>query len=169
MFWGVSCKIAAKSQNRQIFGGSNPSTNFQVRKRGCQVSFLCSLSMSLLLLVKDTTFMKCCGSHKSGRAFLLSMTRKTDMTSMWRLFTWTKNVYLNEEPLVFVGHLAREIVEIWILHKIRWSNHRRSDGTSSTMTKCTYTAHVWKCPILANKRLPNEKLIFYCQNLVVAY
>ena len=88
MFWRVSYEIVAKSQNRWIIEGSNPSTSFQVWKRGCHVvRFLCSLSMSLSLFVKDTTFIKCCGSHESGRAFLFSMTRKTDMTSMWRLFT----------------------------------------------------------------------------------
>ena len=143
--------------NHRIIGGSNPSVSFQIRKQGCHIiRFLCSLSMLLSLLVKDTIFIKCCGSHESGRAFLFSMTRKTDTTSMRRLFTWMKNVYLNKEPLVFIWHLAQEIAEIWCaVHKIRWSNHRRSDGMSSTVKKHTYTAHVWKCCILANKRLPN--------------
>ena len=61
-------------------------------------------------------------------------------------------------------------LDMLFFHKAWWSNHRRSDGTSSTVTKCTYTAYMRKCRILANKRLPNEKkLRFYCWRLRIKF
>ena len=105
MFWKFSCKIVAKSQNHRIIGGSNPSASFQVQERGCHhnprchiVHFLCSSSISSSLLVRDTTFIECCGSHKSGRDFLFSMTRKTDMASMRWLLPGQRTASLRWTP-----------------------------------------------------------------------
>ena len=124
MFWRFSCKIFAESQNLWIIGGSNPSANFQVRERGCHHNprchhnphchvgrFLCSSSMSSSLLVRDTTLL---WEPQVWEGFFVLHDKENRHDKLF---------YLDEGPLVFVGHLAREVAEIWcaISSSLRWT------------------------------------------------
>ena len=96
MFWRVSCKTVAESQNHRIIGGNHPSVSFQVWEQGCHVvSFLCSSSMSSPLIIQ---FYRVLWEPWVREGFFVLHDKEN------RHDKHTMVVYLDEELLVFIGH-----------------------------------------------------------------
>ena len=148
--------------NHRIIGSSNPSVSFQVRKQGCHVvHFLCSLSMSSSLFVKDTTIHQVLWEPRVWEGFFVLHDKEN------RYDKHVKAVYIDEERLperrttslhwtpgtrdcwdlmcCFFTKYDGQIIGEVIGRQVQWQSVRK-------------TAHVRKCCILANKKLPNEKI-----------